>query len=332
MKRLPRVVTIGGGTGSYTSLMGLKKYPIKISAIVNMFDDGGSTGILRDELGVLPPGDVRQCLIALSESSHLLRDMFSYRFEEGGLKGHNFGNIFVSTLEKQTGSMKKAISEVGKILNIKGNVVPISFTKEAKLCVDLEDGSTIVGETHIDEVEEKEHRAPIKKIYLNPKAVLNDDAKEALENADFIIIGPGDLYTSVMPNLLVAGVPKIIKDSKAKKIFVVNLMTKFGHTTGYGAQKHVDEIEKYLGKNILDYVLVNSRKPKKIAHSWYEEFDEYPVDDDLKDNHKYKVIRKDLVKDVVIKQNPVDKRRRSIIRHDSRKLASEIMNIIEILS
>src|SRR5690606_16057572 len=130
--------------------------------------------------------------------------------------------IFLSALEKQTGSMKKAISEVGKILNIKGNVVPITFTKEAVLCVELEDGKIIVGETHIDEVEEKEHRAPIKNIYLNPKAELNIDAKEALEIADFILIGPGDLYTSVMPNLLVAGVPKIIKNSKAKKIFVVN--------------------------------------------------------------------------------------------------------------
>jgi uncharacterized cofD-like protein len=281
MKRIPRVVTVGGGTGSYSSLLVLKKHDLKLTAIVNMFDDGGSTGVLRDELGVLPPGDVRQCLVALAESSTLLRDMFNYRFEEGGLKGHTFGNIFLSTLEKQTGSMKKAISEIGKILNIKGKVVPITFTKETALCVDLMDGNKIVGETHIDEVEEKEHRAPIERVYLDPEPVLNSDAKKAFEDADYIIIGPGDLYTSIMPNLLVAGVPGIIKKSKAKKIFVVNLMTKYGHTTGYGAQKHLEEIEKYLGKNVIDYVLVNSKMPKKIAHSWYEDYEEYPVKDDL---------------------------------------------------
>ena len=325
---MPNIVTIGGGTGSYTALYGLKKYPLKLTAIVNMVDDGGSSGRLRDELGVLPPGDVRQCLVALAESSKLLRDMFNYRFEDGGLKGHSFGNIFLSTLEKQTGSMKKAIAEVGKILNIKGHVVPITFTKKTNLCVDLEDGKTIVGETHIDEVEAKEHRAPIKKVYLKPKAELNADAKIALEKADFILIGPGDLFTSVLPNILVTGVTEIIKHSKAKKIFVVNIMTKYGHTTGYGAKKHVEEIEKYLGKNVIDYVLVNSKKPKKITHSWYEEFEEHPVEDDLEDN-RYKVIRKDLLKDFIIVQNPVDARRRSIIRHHPKKLAKEIVNIIE---
>ena len=325
---MPNIVTIGGGTGSYTALYGLKKYPLKLTAIVNMVDDGGSSGRLRDELGVLPPGDVRQCLVALAESSKLLRDMFNYRFEDGGLKGHSFGNIFLSTLEKQTGSMKKAIAEVGKILNIKGHVVPITFTKKTNLCVDLEDGKTIVGETHIDEVEAKEHRAPIKKVYLKPKAELNADAKIALEKADFILIGPGDLFTSVLPNILVTGVTEIIKHSKAKKIFVVNIMTKYGHTTGYGAKKHVEEIEKYLGKNVIDFVLLNSRKPKKITHSWYEEFEEHPVEDDLEDN-RYKVIRKDLLKDFIIVQNPVDARRRSIIRHHPKKLAKEIVNIIE---
>lgn len=327
MNRKPRVVTIGGGTGSYSSLMGLKNYPLKITAIVNMVDDGGSSGILRDELGVLPPGDVRQCLVALSESSKLLREMFNYRFEKGGLKGHNFGNIFLSTLEKQTGSLKKAIAEVGKILNIKGEVVPITFTKKTNLCVDLTDGKTIVGETHIDEVKVKENRAPIKKVYLKPKAQLNIDANKALQKADFIIIGPGDLYTSILPNILVTGVPKIIRESKAKKIFVVNLMTKYGHTSGFGAQKHIDEIEKYLGKNVLDYILVNSKLPKKITHLWYEEFEEYPVVDDIKES-KYKVIRKDLLKDVLIEQNPADARRRSIIRHDSKKLARAITDII----
>lgn len=332
MNKLPRVVTIGGGTGSYTSLRGLKKHPINLTAIVNMVDDGGSSGRLRDELGVLPPGDVRQCLVALAESSKLLRELFSYRFEEGGLKGHSFGNIFLSTLEKQTGSMKKAISEVGKILNIKGKVVPVTFDKESKLCVDLADGTTIEGETHIDEVEEKQTRAEIVKAYLKPEAVLNEDAKDAINDANYIVIGPGDLYTSIIPNILVTGFPKIIKKSKAKKIYVMNLMTKYGQTTKFRASDHINVLEKYLGKNILDYVLINSKKPKKQVLSWYKEYDEHPVEDDLTGKYKYKVIRKDLLKDAIIEQNPSDVRRRSIIRHDSNKLAAEIVNLINVLS
>lgn len=328
MGKTPRIVTIGGGTGSYSSLMGLKKHDLKITAVVNMFDDGGSTGILRDELGVLPPGDVRQCLVALAESSKLLRDLFNYRFAEGGLTGHTFGNIFLSTLEKQSGSMKKAIEEAGKILRIKGKVVPVTFTKRAALCVDLTDGTTIKGETHIDVIEKKEKRAPIKRIYLSQKAIFNEDAEEAIEKADYILIGPGDLYTSIMPNILVDGVPETIKNSKAKKIFVMNLMTKYGQTSNYGAKKHIEELEKHLGKGIIDYVLINSKKPKKSVLSWYEEYDEFPVNDDLGESGKFQIIRKDLLKDVIITQNASDKLRRSIIRHDSKKLANQVMDII----
>lgn len=327
MNKIPRVVTISGGTGSYVALMGLKKYPLKLTAIVTMSDSGGSSGKLRDELGVLPPGDVRQCLVALAESPRLLREMFSYRFEEGGLKGHSFGNIFLSTLAKQTGSMKKAIAEVGKILRIKGNVVPSTFTK-SDLCVDLEDGTKIIGETHIDVVEKKEKRARIVKAYLSPSAQINEDAKKAIENADFILIGPGDLYTSIIPSLLVKDVIKTIKNSKAKKIFVMNLMTKYGQTTRYSAKEHLDDLEKYLGKNIIEYILINSKLPRRKTLSWYEDFEEFPVKDDLDSPKKYKVIRKNLIKDLLIPKNSADDLRRSIIRHDSERLAAEIVSII----
>ncbi|MEK7160176.1 MAG: gluconeogenesis factor YvcK family protein [Patescibacteria group bacterium] len=326
MSKIPNVVTIGGGTGSYASLMGLKKYPIKLTAIVNMIDNGGSSGRLRDELGVLPPGDVRQCLVALAESSRLLRELFSYRFEEGGLRGHSFGNIFLSTLEKQTGSMKKAIAEIGKILRIKGQVVPVTFTK-SNLCVDLTDGKTIIGETHIDVLEKKEKRAKIVKAYLSPVAKINQDAKTAILYADYILIGPGDLYTSIIPNLLINGLPVAIKKSKAKKIYVLNLMTKYGQTTNYKASEHVKVLERYLGKNVLDFILVNSKNPKKKALSWYEEYGEHPVEDNLKSTN-YKIIRKDLIKDVMVTKDKSDELRRSIIRHDSKKLASEVMNLI----
>ena len=328
MRKNPKIVTIGGGTGNYVSLMGLKRYPLKLTAIVSMADSGGSSGKLRDELGVLPPGDIRLCLVALSESSRLLREMFNYRFEEGGLKGHSFGNIFLSTLEKKTGSMKKAISEVGKILRIEGQVVPVTFTK-SNLCVDLADGKTIIGETHIDVLEQNAKRAKIVKAYLSPKAEVNEDAKNAILEADYILIGPGDLYTSIIPNLLVAEIAAAIKKSKAKKIYVLNLMTKYGQTTNFKASNHLKALEEYLGKNVLDFVLVNKKLPKKQVLSWYEEYHEHPVEDDLGHNLNYKIIRKDLIKDVVITKNPNDDLRRSIIRHDSGKLAKEIMDLIE---
>ena len=330
MKKNPKIVTIGGGTGNYVSLMGLKRYPLKLTAIVSMTDSGGSSGKLRDELGVLPPGDIRLCLVALSESSRLLRDMFNYRFEEGGLKGHSFGNIFLSTLEKKTGSMKKAISEVGKILRIKGQVVPVTFTK-SNLCVDLADGKTIIGETHIDVLEQSAKRAKIVKAYLSPKAEVNEDAKNAILEADYILIGPGDLYTSIIPNLLVTGMAATIKKSKAKKIYALNLMTKYGQTTNFKASNHIKALEEYLGKNVLDFVLVNKKLPKKQVLSWYEEYHEHPVEDDLEQDLGYKIIRKDLIKDVVITKNPNDDLRRSIIRHDSGKLAKEIMELTQAL-
>lgn len=327
MNKIPRVVTIGGGTGSYVVLMGLKKYPLKLTAVVTMSDSGGSSGKLRDELGVLPPGDVRQCLVALAESSKLLREMFNYRFEEGGLRGHSFGNIFLSTFAKQTGSMKKAISEVGKILRIKGNVVPSTFTK-SDLCVELEDGTKIIGETHIDVVEKKEKRAKIIKAYLSPKATMNEDAGLAIEKADFILIGPGDLYTSIIPSLLVKGFSKAIKNSKAKKIFVMNLMTKYGQTTRYSAKDHLKDLEKYLGKNVIEYVLINSKMPREKTLYWYKEFEEFPVKDDLDFSKNIKIIRKNLIKDILIPKDSSDELRRSMIRHDSENLAAEIVSII----
>ncbi len=325
--QLPKVVVIGGGTGSFVALSGLKKYPIELTAIVTMMDSGGSSGRLRDELGVLPPGDIRQCLVALATSSKLLRDLFTYRFEEGDLKGHNFGNIFLSSLEKTTGSMEKAITEVGKILRIHGHVVPVTF-KKADLCVDLIDGKIIIGETHIDEVEKKLNRKRIKKAYLMPSVTANPMALNAINEADYILIGPGDLYTSIIPNLLVKGLARSLKKSKAKKIYVMNLMTKYGQTTHYTAKDHINDLEKYIGEGTLNTILLNTKRPTKETLSWYEDFDEQPVLDDLA-NSNYSIIRKDLLKNIVLKKSPIDSLKRSIIRHDSVKLANATMEIIQ---
>jgi len=327
MQRKQKIVVIGGGTGTFVALSGLKKYNVDLAAIITMMDSGGSSGKLRDELGVLPPGDVRQCLVALAKSSRLLREMFNYRFEEGGLKGHTFGNIFLSTLTKTTGSMKKAIEEVGKILRIQGRVIPVTYAK-SDLCIELEDGTIIEGETHIDEVEVREKRGRIKRAFLKPKVEANPDAEIAIKDADAIIIGPGDLYTSIIPNLLVTGIQPAIKASKGKKIYVLNLMTKYGQTTRHTAKNHVEDLKQYIGENQLDAVLVNKKTPKKETLAWYKDFDEHQVEDDLSDKREFQVVRKNLIKDVVVDAEPADGLRRSIIRHDSEKLAKAIMEIL----
>jgi uncharacterized cofD-like protein len=323
-----QITTIGGGTGSFSTLLGLKKYPVELSAIVTMMDDGGSSGKLRDELGVLPPGDVRQCIVALAKSSKLLRDLFNYRYLSGGLKGHSFGNIFLSTLEKQTGSIKKAINEAGKILSIKGKVIPVTFTK-SKLCVQLANNKKIEGEHHIDVSDNIGKRDRIKKAYLKPNAKLNPEAKKAILHANYILIGPGDLYTSIIPNLLVSGTAQSIKKSKAKKIYVMNLMTKYGQTNKYKAQNHIDDLEKYLGIGVVNTILINNKKPSLKTLEWYKKHNEEPVIDNL-DEKKYNVIRANLIKDLFLNKTKGDELRRSIIRHDPEKLAKKIMQIINV--
>lgn len=324
----PKIVVIGGGTGSFAALMGLKKYPVDLAAIVTMMDSGGSSGKLRDELGVLPPGDIRQCLVALSTSSKLLRDLFSYRFESGDLKGHNFGNIFLSGLEKTTGNMEKAISEVGKILRIHGAVVPVTFQK-ADLCVELADGEIIIGETHIDEVETRIERSKITRAFLKPSARANPQAIAAITDADLILIGPGDLYTSIIPNLLVKNIAEAIKESAAKKIYVLNLMTKYGQTTHYTAKNHMSDLEQYIGNKTMDTVLVNSTAPAKKILARYEDFDEQVVYDDLTDSSQYIVKRHDLLKNILPEKSSADSLKRSIIRHDPEKLADAVMKLLK---
>lgn len=321
-----RIVVIGGGTGTFVALSGLKEHPVHLSAIVTMMDSGGSTGRLRDQLGVLPPGDIRQTLIALSESDEIWRQLFTFRFANGELRGHNFGNLFLSALEKMTGSFTKAIDVAERLLQTKGDVIPVTF-KQAELCVELEDGRIIEGETHIDEPAEKE-RAPIKRAFLKPKVTANKDALKAIGKADLVLIGPGDLYTSLLVNLLVNGVAGALKESKAKIIYVLNLMTKFGQTTHYKASDHVADINKYLGRNVLDCVLVNTTKPDKKSLRWYTQHKEEPVTDDLPDSNGYKVIRADLLSVTKAKKADADALRRSFIRHDPEKLAKVVISLL----
>jgi len=269
-KKDKHVVVIGGGTGTFMVLTALRDYPIKLSSIVSMADNGGSTGRLRDQYGVLPPGDIRRSLVALSDASQTLRDLFNYRFSGGDLKEHNFGNIFLSALEKITGGFDKAVKEASRILNIRGSVIPVTLDN-VNLCAELTNGIVIKGETNID-IPKHNPEIPIARAWLSPEAKINPEARKTILSADMIVIGPGDLYTSIVPNLLVRGVVAALKSSKAKKVYICNLMTKFGETHGFKAHDFVSVVEKYLGKRVLDYAVFNSKKPSaRVIRSYLEE-------------------------------------------------------------
>lgn len=266
MKKTPRlknIVVVGGGTGTFTVLAALKAYPVHLTAVVSMADDGGSTGILRDQYGVLPPGDVRRALVALSNTSDSLRDLFNYRFVSGDLEGHSFGNLFLGALEKIHGNFASAVSEAGRVLNIKGSVLPVTLDN-VRLCARLVDGKLVRGETNID-IPRERVRAAISNLWLEPKATINPAALSALSRADLIVIGPGDVYTSIIPNLLVVGMPEAIRASNAKKVYICNLMTKYGETNGFRAEDFVGAVEQYLGTNTFDYALFNKTRPPRAV-------------------------------------------------------------------
>lgn len=319
---MKKIVVIGGGTGTFVVLSGLKKYPLDISVVVSMVDSGGSTGRLRDQLGVLPPGDLRQCLVALSEASDLWRKLFLYRFETGDLAGHNFGNIFLSALEKNCQNYQEVVNTASFILKTKGKVIPVTFEK-THLCVEYQDGKIIETEGRIDT--DSYIKSRIKKAYLNPSVKANPRAIETILKADFLIVGPGDLYTSLIPNLIVEGIKGAVKKSKAKIINVMNLMTKKGQTTDYKASDHLFDLEKYLGRKI-DLILINNEPiPKKIL-AFYFRFGEKPVIDDLSSFKN--VIRLDLISKKAYNISKADKLWRSLLRHDSDKLGKALWNII----
>lgn len=319
-KKTKKVVVIGGGTGVFVVLKSLKNLNCFPQAIISMADSGGSSGILREEFGILPPGDIRRALIALADSDNkILAKLFNYRFQEGkGLNGHSFGNLFLTALERITGDFQKAIFEAGKILQVKGEVIPITLDN-THLVAQLENGKIIYGETHID-VPRHNPRLKIKKIWLQPTARINPLARKVLTRADAIIIGPGDLYTSLLPNLVVEGVREAIRKSLARKIYIVNIMTKYGETNGFKASNFVEEIEKYLGKNVIDYILINTKKPSSVRLKKYQKEKAELVVFDKKNFKKIKA--KVILADFL--------RKKGLLRHDFKKLAvvlKEILNL-----
>ncbi len=310
-----KIVVIGGGTGVFTVLSGLKKHFSDLTAIVTMADDGGSTGILREEFGILPPGDIRRALIALSATDNKsLSQLFSYRFAKGsGLSGHSFGNLMIAALEEITGSFENAVKEASKILSVQGSVLPVTF-KKTRLMAELEDGRIINGETNID-VPKYDGRLSIKKIWLRPEATINPAARNAILGADAIVLGPGDLYTSLIPNLLVQGVKEALRKTKAKKMYFVNLMTKFGETAGFRASDFVRTLEQYLGTGVLTYVIVNTAKPTAMRFREYVKERAEFVEPDLENIERSVLVEANLV------------RTQGFVRHDPDKIAELVRTL-----
>lgn len=314
------IVTIGGGTGQFTLLSGLKKYPVRLTAVVSMADDGGSTGVLRDELGVLPPGDIRQCLVALSESDIIMRDLFNYRYENGGLKGHSFGNIFLSTLEKITGSFEEAVRVAGTVLATRGSVIPVTTGNVALVCGHGD--KVCVGEHALNEAVILERDT----LRLEPVAYANPKAVAAIEAADCIVIGPGNLYCSILPNLLVKGIPEAIARSKAVVVYNCNLMTKLGHTDGFTARDFVGEIERYLGKGRIDFVTYNDAAPDpKLVARYVQEGAPVVMPRGGLGSARPVPLAADLVSARLSVPKPGDLVRRTLIRHDPDVLAAVIV-------
>lgn len=322
---VPKVVTIGGGTGQFTLLSGLKKLPLALTAIVNMVDTGGSTGVLRDEMGSLPAGDLRQCLVALSEADQVMRELFTYRFENGSLKGHSFGNLFISTLEQVTGSLDQALERSADILKIKGHVLPVTLD-DVHLVMTLNNGKELVGQYAV-ETYQLVSKFGVKEIKLDPSGVLNPKARMALSQADVVVVGPGNFYSSILPNFLVDGMAEALSASPAKKIFIANLMNRHGQTDDFTIGRYIEEIEKVIGAQVFDAVLYNTEiPPHELVTRYVDEGEPLVVTDDRLARVEYRGA--DLLAGQIGTQRQGDPIRRTLIRHDSFKLAQAIMEYI----
>jgi len=327
-----KIVVIGGGTGSFTLLSGLKQYASNITALVNMADDGGSSGLLRDELGVLPPGDIRQCLVALSDASQL-RELFNYRFDEGTLKGHSFGNLFLSAVEKMTNNFQDSIDLASKVLRIQGTVLPIT-TDKSHLVIYDENGTKTKGEFKIGQMDFGKIRRP--KIVLEPKAKITLAAEQAILEADVVVIAPGNLYGSLAPALIVDGVSEALTETKASIIYVCNLVTKPLQTDDFFVHDYVSEIERFIGAQVVDYVIYNTDEPTPAMLRKYSNEGEFMVEFDLEklSHQKYKAIGLPLIATTLIPEeiknaDPIG-HSRSLIRHNNDILARELVRICQL--
>lgn len=317
MSNPKNIVVICGGSGGYQVLTGLRQYHDVIPhAVVTMADDGGSTGLLRSTMGALPPGDVRRALVALSESEEIWRQLFAYRFDEKTASNHNLGNLIIAGLEKITGNFEGAIKVASDLLQVRGTVNPVTLSDVA-LCVTYANGKEVCGESAVDKAIH-ETDSPIVGAHLKPAGILNPKARNAILKADLVVIGPGDLYTSLVPALLVKGVRHALSETSAKKVYISNLMTKRGETDGYDVQKFVDVIARYIGSENINCVIYNTKKPSVEALEKYklEEKAEFVRFDPQSATRGISYRGEDVLEEV------------GIVRHDSTMLAYLLNSIV----
>jgi uncharacterized cofD-like protein len=309
-----KIVTIGGGTGLSTLLRGLKQFTSNITAVVTVADDGGSSGRLRREMGVLPPGDIRNCLVALAAEENLMSDLFQYRFAEGDcLAGHSFGNLFLVALTDIAGDFDKAIKQTSKILAIRGRVLPATLCP-VSLCAIMDDGKIVEGESSITNDCRR-----IESVFLEPSDCKPpEEVLEVIQEADIIILGPGSLYTSVIPNLLIMGIAEAINESEAITVYVCNVMTQPGETDGFKASDHLKTIVKHTQGLQIDYCLINKEIPPSELLEKYEKENQFPVESDIEEikNMNIRPICSSFISTI------------DLVRHDPEKLAERIIKLV----
>ncbi len=333
MKKKKHVVVMGGGTGTYTTLSGLKKHDVDLTAVVSMMDSGGSNRIIRDEFGLLPTSDLRQCMVALADehtNNEDLRKLFMYRYESGtGISGMTFGNLFMAALTDVYGSQKKAIEKTCELLHVRGKILPVTYD-DVQLVARYDNGRQVLGESAIDEPSDEIGSHRITELEVIPQAKANKDALTAIRTADLIVMGPGDLFTSTICNLIIDNVADAVIRSNAKKVFVMNLMTKFGQTNNFKASDHLKEMQKYLSEDALDYCLINKEDtmPGEILDR-YKKAKSIEIEDDLQEMFGHtKIIRANVVAKEIYRKPKSDKLVRSLIRHDSDKLAEALVKFL----
>lgn len=317
MASTPKVVIMGGGTGTFPVISALKRLDVSLSTVIAVTDSGGSTGRIRDEFGFQPVGDLRQSLAALAESQgeEWIRKILLYRFEKGnGLKGHNLGNLILTALQDMTGDTSEALEIAEKVFRLEGTVIPV--TKDnANLEIHYSDGTSAVGEHILDQ--KTENPKKIKDIALVPHAQLNPLAAEAITQADLIIIGPGDYYASIMAVLMADGIHEAFAKTQAKVVYVLNIMTRSTQTKDMTAKQHIEGVEAAVGRPV-DYIIVNSQPIPQETLDIYAKEGEFPVVDDLEDNEC--ILRRELLSDELAAKQAYDTAHRSLLRHDSQKL------------
>jgi uncharacterized cofD-like protein len=316
VEKKPKVVVIGGGTGMPVLLRGLKNLPVDLVAIVTVADDGGSTGRLRDEMEIPAPGDIRNVIAALSDAEPMLIELFQHRFEVGnGLSGHSLGNLLLAAMSSVTGGFYDGVKEISRVLNVKGTIYPIS-TEKISLHAKMTDGTIVSGESRIPESNKE-----IDYVFLRPEPIKPfKQAVEAIIDADLVVIGPGSLYTSIMPNLIVPSVQEALEITRAKVVYICNLMTQAGETTNYTASDHVKAIYRHIGRGILHSIVVHNEPIQKTKREKYAEENAEPVIYD---------IDKLLGLGLEIIEGDIVNREHQTVRHDTDKIAKLLYSLLE---